>query len=197
MVIEGLLTYNDGSENRLVEVKELNVALQDLTPAEKQNLLMTGEIPSSARRSDQLAQKESDKTSTVSEKKPDPETTTQKVSTASVSPAGAGSSGDSGRSTGSINGTRILAAGTGVYFRIQLSANRKSIDGRTHFRNAGVEREVFVEEHNGLYKYTAGSFQTYSQALSYMKQVERLPGIKGAFVVAYRDGKRIPVSGTR
>ncbi len=198
MVIEGLLTYNDGNENKLAEVKELNVALEDLTLTEKQNLLLTGEIPSGAKKSDQVAQKEPVKTPAVIETKPDPVTSRQPVSKAgSVSSTGSGSSGTSGNSGGSIKGTRVLSSGTGVYFRIQLSANRRSFDGRTHFRNAGVDREVFVEEHNGLFKYTAGSFQTYGQALSYKKQVEKLPDIKGAFIVAYRDGKRIPVSSTR
>lgn len=186
MVIEGLFTYNDGNENKLVEVKELNVALEDLTQVQKQNLLLTGEVPSSARRSEQLAQKETDRTTAVEETNPDPESTGQKVSKTVP-----------GKSPGSLKGTRLLPSESGVCFRIQLSANRRSFDGNSYFRKVGIDREVFVEEHNGLFKYTAGSFQTYGQALSYRKQVEKLPDIEGAFVVAYRDGKRVPVSSTR
>ncbi|MCK4750017.1 MAG: hypothetical protein KAT15_23340, partial [Bacteroidales bacterium] len=96
-----------------------------------------------------------------------------------------------------IVNTKVLSQGTGVYYRVQLSAHRKPFDARTHFRNAGVDQEVLVEQHDGLHKYTAGSFQNYSQAAAYRMKVERLSQVQGSFVVAYRDGKRIPVNSAR
>jgi len=51
-----------------------------------------------------------------------------------------------------------------------------------------------VEQEGGYYKYTAGTFKNYNQAVSYRDQVENLPEVEGAFVVAYRDGKRIPIT---
>jgi hypothetical protein len=56
-----------------------------------------------------------------------------------------------------------------------------------------VNQEIFVEQEEGYYKYTVGSFTVYTQAVSYRDRLETLPEIDGAFVVAYRDGKRIPM----
>ncbi len=61
------------------------------------------------------------------------------------------------------------------------------------YRQAGVDQEVFVEQHENYYKYTAGSFSSYNQAVQYRDRLEARPEIEGAFVVAYRDGKRIPI----
>jgi hypothetical protein len=191
MVIEGLLTYTQGNENKLVEVKQVDVVLDDLSGQDKQNLLATGDIPSGARKTGELAQQTAEPVTppeevaeTVTETAPEPEPRTT----------------DSEPATGSdqmIGNTRVLSGGTGIYFRVQLAAHSKPFNGRSHFRNAGVDQEVMVEQHNGLYKYTAGSFQSYSQAAAYRSQLERLPGVKGSFVVAYRNGQRISVSAAR
>ena len=181
MVMEGLLTYSAGNENKMVEIKEVDVSLEDLTLADKRILLLTGEIPAGAKKPSPTAQEQAK----PEPKKPEP--VQQQV--AESKPAGPSSQ--------IIVNTRVLAAGTGTYFRVQLAANRQAFDGRTHFRNSGVDKEVFVEKHDGLYKYTSGSFTAYGQANEYRKKVERLSSVSGAFVVAYRDGRRVPVSSTR
>jgi len=184
MVIEGLLTYTSGNDNILVEVKEMDVSLQSLTAAEKRNLLHTGNIPIGARTSTETAQKPPEKTvvPVFTETKPPPVETSSK-------PAGA--------SGNTIVNTKVLAAGSGVYFRVQVTANRNAFDARTFYRDEGVDEEVLVEKHQGLYKYTTGSFQSYDQAFAYRNRVERIPSISGSFVVAYRDGKRVPVNSVR
>ena len=179
MVIEGLLTYSEGNENKLVEIKEVDVSLEDLTLADKRTLLLTGEIPANAKRSTEMAQEQ-----------PEPEVT-EPVQEPVVRQQPAGPSGET------IMKTRVLAAGTGIYYRVQLAANRNAFDARTHYRNAGVDQEVFVEKHDGLYKYSSGSFTVYNQAISYRNKLERLSRVTGSFVVAYRDGRRVPVSSTR
>lgn len=179
MIIEGLLTYSAGNENKLVEIKEVDIDLGSLSLAEKRTLLLTGEIPSGARKSEETVQvqREPEKT------KPVEQPVVRQV------PAG---------STGQIiANTRVLAAGTGVYYRVQLTANRKAFDARSHYRKAGVDQEVFVEKHQGFFKYTAGSFTSYSQASAYRNKLERNSAVSGAFVVAYRDGSRVPLSSTR
>jgi hypothetical protein len=85
----------------------------------------------------------------------------------------------------------VLDPGTGTYFRVQLSANLTPIDAVVFYRDAGVTREVLVEQHNGYYKYTVGPFQTYDQALLYKEQVDRLEEVEGAFIVGYRNGSRV------
>lgn len=185
MVIEGLLTYSVGSENKVEEIKEMEVSLTDLSIAEKKNLLLTGVVPADARKPAETVQ-----ITTEPEKEPEREPEVKEPEPPPVTqPAGP--------SDQVIVNTRVLAAGTGVYYRVQLSANRRPFDARTHFRRAGVDQEVFVEQHNGLYKYTSGSFSSYSQAVAYKNKIERIPEVKGSFVVAYRDGKRVPVPSTR
>jgi hypothetical protein len=93
--------------------------------------------------------------------------------------------------------TRVLEKGSGVYFRIQVAATAEPTDARTFFREAGVDREVFVEHLGGFYKYTVGSFRSYEEANSYRERIESLPDVEGSFVVAYRDGTRIPVASVR
>ena len=88
--------------------------------------------------------------------------------------------------------TRVLDYGTGAYYRVQLSANRNPVDAVTYYRDAGLDREVLVEQHEGYYKYTVGPFSTYQQAVSYKNQIDGLAEIDGSFVVAYRDGRRVP-----
>lgn len=47
-------------------------------------------------------------------------------------------------------------------------------------------------EHNGMYKYTSGSFTKFNEAIAYQKKV-RAAGFSDAFVVAFYDGKRISI----
>ena len=197
MVIEGLLTYSVGSENKVEEIKEMDVALTDLSVAEKRNLLLAGVAPASARKPAETVQ-----VTPEPEKKPQKEPVKEPVKepepvAKEPAPTPVTQQQPSGNSGQMIANTRVLASGTGVYYRIQLSANRRPFDARTYFRRAGVDQEVLVEQHDGLYKYTSGSFSNYSQALAYRNKIERLPEVKGSFVVAYRDGRRVSVASTR
>ena len=98
-----------------------------------------------------------------------------------------------GASGNSIASTRVLSGGSGIYFRVQVAANQTAFDARSFFRDEGLAEEVLVEQHEGWYKYTAGSFQSYGQAVAFRERLERFPSITGPFVVAYRDGNRVPI----
>jgi hypothetical protein len=186
MVIEGLLTYTSGNENMLAEVREMDVALEDLSAADKRNLLATGVVPSGVRKSSETAQQQ---VTPQPVEKPTPPINTE------TSPAAQMSRTETpGQSENNIGDTQVLSASAGVYFRVQVAAHSKPFDGRSFYRKAGVDQEVFVEQHQGLYKYTAGSFTSYSQAETYRKQINRLPEVRGPFIVAYKDGKRVPLS---
>ena len=175
MIIRGQLTYSSGNENKVVEIKEADVDMESLSLADKRKLLQSGEIPSSAV-----------KPAVVVQKKPEPvKEPPVKETVQTQKPAAA---------TGQlIVNTRVLPAGSGLYYRVQITANRSAFDARALYRQLGVDQEVFVELHENFYKYTAGSFTSYDQALSYRNRLEAIPEIEGAFVVAYRDGKRIPM----
>ena len=49
---------------------------------------------------------------------------------------------------------------------------------------------------NGRYTYTVGLFRTYSEVLAHLNKV-RTNGFRGAYIVAFRDGKSIPVNAAR
>ena len=165
MVIDGLLTYTEGNENRVADVVEMDVSLDDLSATQKRDLLATGKIPQSSR------------------------ATTTPVKTETRPPA---NNTDMGSVSGRvIANTKVLDRGTGVYYRVQITANLNPFDATTFYRDAGVDREVFVEQHLGYYKYTVGPFQTYKQALSYKEEVDRLQEVQGAFVVGYNNGNRV------
>ena len=84
----------------------------------------------------------------------------------------------------------------GIYYRVQLAATSRFSDANKAFAANNLSRPVLVERHNGLYKYTIGSFNTYDQANDFRNTVLSR-GIRGAFVVAYRNGKRINVIDAR
>lgn len=101
------------------------------------------------------------------------------------------SSGSSG-----IPERQRLPVQDGIYFRVQLAATGGFSDANKTFAANNLSKPVMVERHNGLYKYTVGSFSTYNQANDFRNTILS-KGIRGAFVVAYRNGKRISVVDAR
>lgn len=175
MAINGSLTYTTQSENKTVEIRQMDVSLADMSQAQKRNLLATGAVPP---RSAMTSANEGSRTEQVTQSQPE------------NTPPVTGSASDR-----MIMNTRVLDYGTGAYYRVQLSANLNAIDAPAFYRAAGVDREVLVEQHEGYYKYTVGPFSTYEQAVAYRDRLEALPDIQGSFVVAYRNGRRVS-SGT-
>jgi hypothetical protein len=80
----------------------------------------------------------------------------------------------------------------GIYYRVQLAAMSNFGDANRKFASYNLSRPVLVEYQNGLYKYTIGSFGSYRQARDFKVTIQSR-GIPGAFVVAYRNGRRIDV----
>jgi hypothetical protein len=83
---------------------------------------------------------------------------------------------------------------TGVVFKVQIAAmNEKHFRRKNYFQEKfGLQMEVNTEEHDGLKKYTVGSFNSYAQARKLRDEIHA--SVDGSFVVAYKDGVRIPVS---
>lgn len=76
-----------------------------------------------------------------------------------------------------------------IVFRVQLGAYRNKISEEVF---KGVNTLAFPAN-GGVTKYVTGSFNTYKQA--YIQKIRmREMGFGGAFVVAYKDGKRIKVT---
>lgn len=186
MVVEGLFTYTSGDDNQIAEVKQVDVDLEALTLAEKRNLLQTGEIPGGTGKSAEAE---------VAETREPEKTTSAPAAVRPANEPSARTPEQTGGSSPAIGSTSVLPARSGVYYRVQLIATRTPFDANALFRTEGIDREVCVEQDEGFFKYTAGSFETYDQASDYRDRVERLPSSDGPFVVVYRNGKRVSVPG--
>lgn len=75
-----------------------------------------------------------------------------------------------------------------VVYKVQIeSRSRKVSNPSQHYKGL---QNIDYYEHNGLYKYTSGSFKTKEEADSHCKKV-REKGYKSAFVVSFKNGTRI------
>lgn len=83
-----------------------------------------------------------------------------------------------------------VALPQGVVFKVQIGAFRTEIGGDVFSDMAPVMGE---HTDNGLIRYTAGLFTGFQQAAAAKDKV-RARGYRDAFVVAYRDGVRIPLA---
>jgi hypothetical protein len=77
----------------------------------------------------------------------------------------------------------------GVYYKVQVGAFRNKIPQNLYSQFAPVNGETTT---NGLTRYTAGYFLTFDKADDIKAEIRKI-GYSDAFVVAYKDGKRIPM----
>jgi len=77
----------------------------------------------------------------------------------------------------------------GVYYKVQVGAFRNKIPQNLFDGFAPLHGESVS---NGVVRYTAGFYMTLERAKSAKNQIRDL-GYKDAFVVAYKDGVRIPI----
>ena len=77
-----------------------------------------------------------------------------------------------------------------IEFKVQLAAFSKKV---AHSVFAGIDNVSEEPAANGLTRYIAGSFDSYQKAAAY-KDVVRKKGFDGAFVVAYKNAKRVVIS---
>lgn len=77
----------------------------------------------------------------------------------------------------------------GVYYKVQIGAFRNDIPQNLYDEFAPVSGEKLD---NGITRYTAGYFQTFENADNIKREIRGI-GYSDAFVVAFRDGKRIPL----
>jgi N-acetylmuramoyl-L-alanine amidase len=79
----------------------------------------------------------------------------------------------------------------GVVFKVQLAAAKKKIDLKPqNFKGLG---DLSVVKVGKWYKYYTGKTSDYNQIIQ-IKEKAREKGYKTAFIVAYKDGKRVSLS---
>ncbi|MFH0761682.1 MAG: DUF6089 family protein [Bacteroidota bacterium] len=80
----------------------------------------------------------------------------------------------------------------GIEFRIQCGAFRDNRQAPSELAAKYGINELIQEEYiDGWYKYTVGSFKTYEEAGQFRDAFIKRTKILSAFIVAYRDGKRL------
>lgn len=79
----------------------------------------------------------------------------------------------------------------GVKFRIQCGAFRSSTEGKKILSKYWLNETAQEDYHNGWYKYTVGSFETYEEAEVYRDRFRQRSKIYTAFIVAFENGKRL------
>lgn len=83
-----------------------------------------------------------------------------------------------------------VAVSGDTYFAVQFSTLKRKISV-TDKAFKGI-KEVEVYESNGAYRYVSGHFQTKSEAVARLTEVRNL-GFTDAFIIAFKDGKRVSV----
>lgn len=90
-----------------------------------------------------------------------------------------------------VDSGKLAHAGPVVLFRVQFASyrNAKHFD-KKKFEDLPDVRNYFQD---GLVKYTTGNTSSYLEALELLKQVKETKKIRDAFVVAFKDEKRISI----
>ncbi len=82
-----------------------------------------------------------------------------------------------------------------VLFRVQIKSSSKPIEiNATNF--SGLTNVWQYQSENGMYKYTVGESSTIGE-LNYLLTSIRKKGFSDAFIVAFKNGKRIPIQDAR
>ena len=87
---------------------------------------------------------------------------------------------------------QAVVARPGIEFRLQMAASGKPIS----LKEGKLKdiSDIFYEKGaDGYYRYFKGTFPTFEEATALLRELNAA-GHKGPFVVAYKDGKKIPVT---
>ena len=83
----------------------------------------------------------------------------------------------------------VQAPQSDVFYRVQLAAGKRNVKV-TYFKNKYKFRnEIFLENHEGWYKYIIGYFTSYDEAA----KVKNSCGTSDAWVITEKDGMRINI----
>jgi hypothetical protein len=82
----------------------------------------------------------------------------------------------------------------GVFFTIQIGAYNK-MNISTLINETAADLSVEVDE-SGLKRYLLGGYRNYDDAAAARKKIRQL-GVKDAWIVSYKDGKRVPMTEVR
>jgi N-acetylmuramoyl-L-alanine amidase len=78
-----------------------------------------------------------------------------------------------------------------IGFRVQIASSPVELEKSASIFQGEQEVDMYIS--NGQFKYTIGNFKTAEEAHE-KKRALRADGFNGAFVAAFKDGERIPMS---
>ena len=81
----------------------------------------------------------------------------------------------------------------GIVFSVQILATSTPANISQFKQKHNITRQVRERGSGGIYRYVAGQFRHYDDAVSYSNRMKR-KGIKGAFVVVFKDGRKIKLT---
>ncbi|MDF1571048.1 MAG: hypothetical protein P1P82_05465 [Bacteroidales bacterium] len=183
VVIQGNLSYTEDGATKEVRPRQMDVNLGSLDRTEQLALLATGEIGPG----DGI----SSTTGTLPGNGQQPDGVTNGSQETLPDVATSPDSGPAGAPT--VKGIQVLQPAAGVVFRIQLAAVKHPVYAGTFFQESSLFRNVKVEKIEGWHKYTVGPASNYAEAVQMKDRINSQSPVTDAFIVAYRDGKRMPV----
>lgn len=89
--------------------------------------------------------------------------------------------------------TPVLDKPSGTIFKVQIAADKSKLSTEVLKNIYSGEENVDIIEEDGWYKYSVGKLSTYEQAIKLKSTVET----EGAFIVAYNNGIKVPLSVAR
>lgn len=93
-----------------------------------------------------------------------------------------------------VSKTKVRYVAQGFEFRVQILAKTKPLKGYAALQTRyHLPYPVVETRQDGLFRYSVGAFQNYAEALAASNKI-RKQGVFDAFVVAYRNGRRIPIT---
>lgn len=181
--IQGNLSYTEDGATKVVKPKQVDVNLASLDNASRLALLETGQVRSGNTSGSTTGNSgQADRQTNTENTTRQPDNTNGTAST--VAPASQPSY---------VNGVKVLQPPRGIVFRIQVSAVRYPGDDGSYFGDSPLLQDLRVENTDGWYKYTVGPASSYIEAEKMKDRINAETLVKDAFVVVYRDGRRVPV----
>lgn len=85
-----------------------------------------------------------------------------------------------------------LSSDLEIVYKIQIASTKKHVE-KVPFDNLETVGEVEIRQEDDLYKFVVGGYLSLEEAITEQGRI-RAEGFKGAFVVAYQNGKRVNLS---
>lgn len=102
----------------------------------------------------------------------------------------------SGANTGNIDQSTLSSnviqiPATGTFYTVQIMASQKPASNIADIRlKYYIGKQIFVSNIDGLYRYSAGYFETFEDAAAYASTLKQ-NGLGDAFVAIYQNGYRL------